>query len=112
MDKCYLNSDKTIGYSVYMPAAGNPVKADRVSFNRYNASAGVRELVSIHWTEVFKWAKAPGNHCSLSVAYIEWSNGTKSLAKGLYIDGILDSVCTLNGDPKLWRVNPETGMRF
>lgn len=59
------------------------VTVDRVNFSRFNTDAHVREIVSIHWSEAFKWADY--DPCGgLSIDSVTLTNGSKTFASGLY----------------------------
>lgn len=69
-------------------AVENGRSIDRVIFDRWNDAAGVTEKVSIHWTEVFKWAAA--DKCGgMGLSGVEWSDGLKSFASGRYSNGLM-----------------------
>lgn len=59
---------------------------DRVIFDRFNSEAGVREKVSIHWTEAFRWADF--DPCGgLGLSGVLLSDGRECFASGLYFSG-------------------------
>lgn len=75
---------------------------DRVEFRRYNEAAGIDEIVSIHWTKVFKWADA--DKCGgLRLCGIVFTNGQRRVASGRFFtrgdNGTLAEVWSCN---KTW----------
>lgn len=91
----------------------NGRSVERVEFDRYNESAGVREIVSVHWTEVFKWADA--DPCGgLSLKMVVWSDGTKTYASGMYFPdgGLAEVVVGCYGSKHLWRKNKCYGHKY
>lgn len=73
---------------------GSMVTIDRVLFQRFNVEAGVRETVSIHWTEAFKWADF--DPCGgLGISGVKLSDGRECFASGRWFandDGGLAAV--------------------
>ncbi len=56
---------------------------ERVIFSRWNDSAKVREMVSVHVGEVWAWADA--DPCGgLGLSFVEWADGKRTFARGLY----------------------------
>lgn len=59
------------------------ISVDRVVFERFNKDSGIREEVSIHWSECFKWADF--DPCGgLGIKAVIWSDGTRTYASGMY----------------------------
>lgn len=93
MDKWYSSTqDGGIEYRAYSDKEGNSITIDRVYFDRFNSKSGIREVVSIHWTETFKWADF--DSCGgLGVSMVKMSDGRETFASGRYFrDGGLAAV--------------------
>lgn len=89
------------GSKLFSTDTGRNIK--RVIFDRFNVSAGVREMVSIHWTECFMWADADDTG-GLGLSMVEWEDGSKTFASGLYSSkGLMKVVVGCYGSPQLWR---------
>lgn len=75
--------DGGISYKAVTLESGKTATVERVIFERFNQVSGVREQVSIHWTEVFKWADF--DTCGgLGVMKVQLSDGTTPFASGRY----------------------------
>lgn len=74
-----------ISYWCLRPEGGEGVglTVQRVIFDRFNVAAGVRERVSVHWSEAFRWADF--DPCGgMGVSMVELSDGSKCFASGMY----------------------------
>lgn len=84
--------DGGISYKAVTLESGKTVTVERVVFERFNKDSGIREQVSIHWTEAFKWADF--DPCGgLGIMKVQLSDGTTPFASGRYFaNGGLESV--------------------
>ena len=85
--KTWYTSTQDCGTISYLASKSEDAKysltVDRVIFDRYNVEAHVREEVSIHWTQAFKWSDF--DPCGgLGCCGVILSDGSRCFASGRY----------------------------
>lgn len=79
---------------------------EKVGFERFNAEAGIMEMVWVHWTNAFQWADA--DPCGgLGLKMVKWASGGETFASGLYFNddksGLAEVVVGCYGSSKMKR---------